>query len=101
MRVPGTEWIYNETDRSTGRAKSKRFPVPLYLDPNDPDQCNYKHGVPGVVGLSSDEPFLVVCLEGRGLPEDYQIQQPPTPDMGGVSARILFDGVSGDFDHGY
>jgi hypothetical protein len=77
LKVPGTEWEYKETDRMTGKQKRKVFPVPLYLNPADDSDCNFRHGIPGV----TDEPMIVVASVGRGLPGDIEFEGPPTPDM--------------------
>jgi hypothetical protein len=84
LKVPGIEWQYNETDRFTGRTKVKKFPVPLYLNPNDSGDWNYKaDGAHGIQEVNDDPDlgFVVVCLEGRGQPRDIPFPGPPTPDM--------------------
>lgn len=62
------EWVYAETDRTTGKARRKVYHVPQLLDPKDPTQFNF-----------GDE--IVVCQEGKGLPKDIIFFGEPTPDM--------------------
>lgn len=66
LNVPGTEWEYKETDRTTGRQARKVFPVPLLLNPEDPADCNY----PGEI---------IVSYRANG--RDIVFVGPPTPDM--------------------
>lgn len=63
-----TEWVYAETDRTTGKARRKVYHVPQLLDPKDPTQLNF-----------GDD--IVVCQEGKGLPKDIIFFGEPTPDM--------------------
>lgn len=72
LNVPGTEWEYRETNRTTGRPERKTFPVPLYLNPEDPGDCNHRDG---------EEPILVVSNGGTRDPKDYMFTGLPTPDM--------------------
>lgn len=76
INVPGTEWEYQEVDRQTGRQKRKQFPVPMFLDPNDPQACNYSWG-----NRDNQEGEIVVCWEGRGESRDIVFVGNPTPDM--------------------
>lgn len=62
------EWVYAETDRTTGKARRKVYHVPQLLDPKDPTQLNF-----------GDD--IVVCQEGKGLPKDIIFFGEPTPDM--------------------
>lgn len=64
------EWEYKETDRNTGRANRKMFPVPLYLDPNQPSDHNYP-----------EQGEIIVCYKGKGLPRDIVFLSEPTPEM--------------------
>lgn len=67
LNVPGIEWEYKETDRTSGRQARKVYPVPLLLDPKDPSCCN------------RDGDCIVVRGDaGRG---EYQFLGDPTPDM--------------------
>lgn len=63
-----TEWVYAETDRTTGKARRKVYHVPQLLDPKDPTQLNF-----------GDD--IVVCQEGKGEPKDITFFGEPTPDM--------------------
>lgn len=66
LNVPGTEWEYKETDRTTGRQARKVFQVPLFLHPDDPADQNY----PGEI---------IVGYKPQG--RDIVFVGPPTPDM--------------------
>ncbi len=74
LNVPGTKWEYHQVDRSTGRPIRKVYEVPLYLDPEDVTCCNRRDGF--------DE-YIVVCHEGKGLPDgrDIVFLGDPTPGM--------------------
>lgn len=70
LNVPGTEWEYRETDRTTGKQGRKVFPVPAFLDPKDAADWNYK------------ELGEIIVSDGKGaLPRDIIFVGPPTPDM--------------------
>jgi hypothetical protein len=67
LNVPGTEWEYKEiTDK--GRTLKKIYPVPLYMNPEDPGDHNW----PGEI---------IVAQEPGADPRDYIFTGPPTPDM--------------------
>ena len=90
LRVPGTEWEYEETSRETGKRMKKKFEVPCFLDPDNPgDQTPPGSGV------------LIVCHEGKGLRTDVVILDPPTPDMEPLDdeARELSDKLRGSWQH--
>lgn len=76
LNVQGNEWEYTETDRATGKPKRRKFPVPMFLDPRDPADWNYKWG-------RSDDPDgeIVVCHVGKGEDKDIPFTGDPTPDM--------------------
>jgi hypothetical protein len=57
-----------ETNRDTGRVARTLFPVPTYLDPEDPRDQNY----PGEV---------IVAYEKNARPQDIIFSGEPTPDM--------------------
>lgn len=76
LNVEGEEWEYNETDRKTGKMKRTRFPVPRYLDINDPSCWTSKWGVKG-----DEEGEIIVCQPGKGEPGDIEFHGDPTPDM--------------------
>lgn len=68
LNVPGTEWEYKETDRTSGRSGRKIYPVPLYLDPRDAADHNY--------------PGEIVVSDGTNPgPRDHVFLGEPTPDM--------------------
>lgn len=69
LRVPGTEWEQKETDRATGKQARKVYPVPLYLDPDQPADQNYPDEI--IVTLKPDPAF----------PRDIPFEGPPTFDM--------------------
>ena len=68
INVPGTEWEYNEVDRTSGKQVRMRYAVPLYLDPNNPGDRNYPEGI-------------IVAREGTKFPKDIVFLGEPTPDM--------------------
>lgn len=88
LNVPGTEWEYQETSRETGRAVRKRYPVGLFLNPNDPADHNY----PGEV---------IVCHEGKGMRKDIVFIGPPTGDMEPIDneAEIISQAESRNWQH--
>jgi hypothetical protein len=57
LNVPGTEWEYKETDRTSGRQGRKIFNVPLYLEEDN-----------------------IVCY-GEAKQGEYTFIGEPTPDM--------------------
>ena len=68
LNVPGTEWEYTEVSRATGKQARVRYPVGLFLDPNDPNDHNH----PGEV---------IVAHDKTGHRNDIVFIGPPTPDM--------------------
>lgn len=70
LNVPGNEWMHEETDRETGRRNRKIYTVPQMLDPNNPQDQNYRE-----LGR------VIVCYEGKGEPRDITFVGEPTPDM--------------------
>jgi hypothetical protein len=69
LNVPGIEWEYKETDRNTGRSARKVYPVPLYLNPEEPtDQTEQ-----GMVVVSDKY--------DPAHPRDVIFEGPPTPNM--------------------
>lgn len=69
LNVPGTEYEHREVSRETGKQAVKRYPVPLFLNPNDPADCNY----PGEI--------IVADKANRLHPKDLVFVGPPTPEM--------------------
>src|SRR6266850_3346700 len=72
LNVPGTRWEFQTVDRNTGRPQRKTYPVPLYLDPENSDDCNYKDGF---------ESWIIVAHEGKGEGRDIIFIGDPTPGM--------------------
>lgn len=65
------EWEHKETNRESGRAVRKLYPVPMLLNPEDPGDCNY----PGEIIISQH-------AEGAHfLRQDLLFEGPPTRDM--------------------
>lgn len=75
LKVEGTEWEYKETTNS-GRAIKKVFPVPMFLDPDYPFDCNYPREA-----REQDRNEIIVAHKAGALPHDYIFEGPPTPDM--------------------
>lgn len=73
LNVEGTTWEYKEIDRTTGRQKLVKFPVPLHLDPDQPADWSHKHG--------NDIGEIIVAYSGTDDPKDIVFTGPPTPDM--------------------
>ncbi len=76
LNSPGTEWEYNEVNRTTGRPERRKFAVPRYLDPRDPTDWNNRWG-----SSSNEDGEIIVCMEGKGESRDYIFYGDPTPDM--------------------
>jgi len=74
LNVPGIEWEYVEISRSSNKQARVRFPVPQYLNPDDPSDHNY----PGEVVVAH-------AREGEKVskfhPKDIIFVGQPTPDM--------------------
>jgi len=68
LNIPGSEWEYSETDRTSGRQARHRFVVPALLDPDSQNDKNREGDV-------------VVCYEGKGQKTDITFLGDPTPDM--------------------
>ena len=79
LSCPGTEWEHSETNLQTGKATRKRFSVPRYLDPKDSADWNVRLGGSKESGNAVGE--IIVCHEGKGMPEDIVFLGDPTPDM--------------------
>lgn len=73
INVPGTTWEYKETSRTTGKPVRREFPVPTFLNPEDPGDCNYSE---------NGESWLIVAdkIDDR-FPRDIIFVGNPTPDM--------------------
>lgn len=70
------EWEHKETNRESGRAVRKLFPVPMLLDPESPPDHNY----PGEIIVTQE-------VEGAHvLARDLVLCGPPTRDMEPLNA---------------
>lgn len=81
LNVPNVEWEYSEISRS-GDTVRQRFPVPKFLDINDPKCWTNRWGPQSTqtsVGIPDGE--IVVCHEGKGQLGDQTFIGDPTPDM--------------------
>lgn len=67
LNVPGTEYEYKETDRTSGKQLKQVYQVPLLLDPKDPTCCN------------RDGDCIVV--RGTAGRFEFEFIGDPTPDM--------------------
>jgi hypothetical protein len=83
LNVPGTEWEYIEVSRQTGKQARVRYPVPRYLNPNDPADHNY----PGEIIVAHAKPIEAtqgtsrVSITGGSKNHDIIFTGPPTSDM--------------------
>jgi hypothetical protein len=68
-----TFWEQVEIDRTTGKQRRKQYPVPRFLDINDPGDWTSK--------LSSDNGEIIVHDGGSHQPTDLRFFGEPTPDM--------------------
>src|SRR5713226_7272223 len=65
-----SEWQREEINVQTGRAFRKTYPVPMFIDPDDPFCINRTTG------------FCVIAMEGSAQPGDLECKNfKPTPDM--------------------
>src|SRR6267154_1733519 len=65
-----SEWQREEINVQTGRAFRKTYPVPMYIDPDDPFCINRTVG------------YCVIATKGSALPGDLEVKNfKPTPDM--------------------
>lgn len=83
LRVPGTEWEYVEISRSSNKQARVRYPVGLFLNPNDPADHNY----PGEIIVAHAKPqtekvgTVKFHVSGGTKSHDIIFEGPPTPDM--------------------
>lgn len=68
LNVPGTTWRHEETSRDTGERMEQLYPVPRYIDPDEPKNQD-RNGE------------TIVCHEGKGQRGDITFIGLPTPDM--------------------
>lgn len=78
IKVPGTTWEYRETG-NTGRQVRKVLEVPMYLDPDDPADHNYK----------ADGWIIVANAESDEYQRDIVFIGDPTPDMVPINAEAI------------
>lgn len=85
LPVIGTEWEHKETDRDTGKQIRKVFPVPMFLDPDSPEDYTHRE-------LNA----IIVCHVGKGDRRDLAFEGDPTPDMEPLDdeAKAISDRVS-------
>jgi hypothetical protein len=76
LNVPNEDWEYTENDRTTGRPKRVKFPVPRLLDPRDPACWTNRWG-----NKDNEDGEIIVCHEGKGDAKDMVFIGDPTPDM--------------------
>ncbi len=73
LNIEGTKWEYTENSRTTGKPVRKVFNVPMYLNPEDPADWNWKH--------DKDSGEIIVCYAGKGLEKDYVFVGEPQPTI--------------------
>ena len=91
LNVPGTEWEHNESDRTTGKAVRKLFPVGLLLDPRNPQDCN-----------RDGDCVVTHEVEGARLVRtDFIFLGEPTPDMEPMNdeAEVISDSLKEKWAH--
>lgn len=89
LNVPGTEWEHNESDRTTGKAVRKLYPVPCLLDPRNPQDCN------------RDGDCIVAHAGDHNVRSDIIFLGDPTPDMEPVNdeAQAISDSLQAKWAH--
>lgn len=92
LNVPGEEWEYTENDRTTGRPKRVKFPVPRLLDTKDPSCWTNRWG-----NKDNEDGEIIVCHEGKGESSDMVFTGDPTPDMVPVDDEAR--AISATFEH--
>lgn len=82
LNVPGTEWEYVEISRTSQKQARVRYPVPLFLNPNDPSDHNYPGEIIVAHAKETTTPGgLRVSVSGGTKNHDIIFTGPPTPDM--------------------
>jgi hypothetical protein len=66
---PPCEWEQKEWNQTTGKQARKVYPVPMYLDPDNPGDCNY----PGEI--------IVATKREAAYPRDIIFIGLPTTEM--------------------
>ncbi len=92
LNVTDEEWEYTENDRSTGRPKRVKFPVPRLLDPRDPSSWTKRWG-----NKDNEDGEIIVCYAGKGESDDVIFKGDPTPDMLPVDDEARE--ISAKFEH--
>ena len=91
LNVPGTEWEHNESDRTTGKAVRKLYPVGLLLDPRNPQDCN-----------RDGDCVVTHAIDGARLTKtDFIFTGDPTPDMEPMNdeAEAISNGLKDKWAH--
>lgn len=87
-----SQWEYSEQSRETGRMIRRRFEVPMFLDPKDQADHNYKE-----LGL------IIVCQgePDRGFERDFKFFGEPGPDMEPMNeeAQAITDKLKAKWEH--
>ena len=82
IKVEGTTWEYNEIDRTTGRPKRTKFPVPMLLDPASADDLKQYGQDDPFLGRDADPVIIVIQSEDyRKHSRDVSADFTPTPGM--------------------
>lgn len=87
------EWEHKETARETGRTVRKLFPVPILLNPSDPNDQNYRE---------TGECIVANEVEGASnLQRDIIFEGKPTPEMEPLNdaAQAISDSMRAKWDH--
>lgn len=78
LNVAGTEWEYTEQERGTGKQIRRKFTVPRYLHPEDPNDWTEK----SYNNLGQPVEGKVIVSDGNGAqPMDIIFTGDPTPNM--------------------
>ena len=97
LNVPGTEFEYKETTHY-GKQIKKNFAVPMYLDPESPNDCNYSSGGEhrNPSDINNPGEIIVAWDDGTQKSRDIIFVGLPTIDMVPLddSAREVSEGMS-------
>ena len=89
LNVPGTEFEYRETTHY-GKQIKKNFPVPMFLDPENPGDCNYNQDGESRSGNSNTPGEIIVAwADGTERPRDIIFTGSPTLDMAAGSCMSV------------
>lgn len=88
LKVLGTQYHYEETDRETGETNRHAFDVPRFLHPENPRDCRSPEG-------------CVVAHEGSTVRGDWLFVGEPTPDMEPLDdeARTISESFAAKWKH--